>query len=508
MPSGRPKKQPTLDEMGDLLGTRLGSAAVNPSIHNYIPHEKQIIFHSSPKKGRLYIGGNRSGKTVGGIVEDVWRLLGTHPYQNVPQPPVRGRLVCTSYTEGVELVVIPELKKWIPPSALINGSWEQSYNSSRRLLTLANGSTMELMSYDQALNKFAGTSRHFTHFDEEPPKSVFTECKLRLLDTRGQWYITMTPVDGMTWVFDDLYNDPGINVDVIEIDTSENPHIDSDELEEVISDLSDDDRKARKEGKFVNIGGLVYKKFNREAHMLDVEKWGLPPKYGWTHYASLDHGYNNPTCWLFHAVSPKGLVITYDEIYQSETLIQDFARMIIERSGQPKRKFPDIFIGDPAIRQRNAQTGDSVQAAYARLGIPIALGNNDVNIGVEKMNKYLQTGMWRITSNCTNLINEMQRVRWKIYETAKMRQSHNVREEIHKYKDHAPDSARYFFSSMPILYLPNQVDSTIQDRNKILREALSPTTVYETNYDRQLNRMLPDEDTEWRTMDEHLGGIF
>ena len=51
------------------------------------------------------------------------------------------------------------------------------------------------MSSDQDLQKFAGTSRHFVHFDEEPPEPVYEECRARLVDTNGD--IGLSHPDGI-----------------------------------------------------------------------------------------------------------------------------------------------------------------------------------------------------------------------------------------------------------------------------------------------------------------------
>ena len=509
------KKELGLGELTDLFKEGLTRIVSRPSIHGYVPHEKQVEFHSAKDKGRLYIGGNRSGKTVGGIAEDVYRMRGQHPYQQVPPAPTKGRIVTVSYTEGIQMIIKPELAKWIPPSDLINGSWEDSYDSQLRTLTLSNGSTCELMSYDQKLEKFAGTSRHWIHFDEEPPKTIFNECKMRLVDTGGCWYITMTPVEGMTWIYDDVYLpglQPGGNIRVIIIDSAENPYISDSELEIALEGLDEAEVKARKQGKFVQMGGLVFKKFSAEKNLippLSVDQ--LRKISGWTHYASLDHGLNNPTAWLWHAVSPQGLIVTYDEIYKNETLINQFAREIHERNALEGRQAPQIYVGDPAIAQRNAQTGDSVQVTYTLAGIPIVLGNNNVAIGVEKMNRYLDTGKWLITENCPNLIRELQRVRWKVYENAKKRYENNLREEIHKKDDHAPDSARYFFSLMPDLYIPEEGENVehIVKANQTIKEHLRAVTPQvDSLYDRALTASLHRPPTEWQHIDEHMGGII
>ena len=509
-------QEKTLDVAG-IFQQKLRHAVTRPTVMNYVPHEKQLAFHKGMQQQKLYIGGNRSGKTVGGTVEDVYWLRGNHPYRRLPLGPgeaCRGRIVSVSFTEGVKEIIIPELKKWIVPSDLINGSWEDSYNANERKLTFANGAFCELMSYDQAVNKFAGTSRHFVHFDEEPPKAIFNECKLRLLDTGGSWWITMTPVEGMTWIYKDVYKGQMDNLLVIQISIDENPYVSTREKEVALSGLDENERKAREHGEFVQFTGLVYKSFDPNFHVIkhtpsDKEIGNM---HRWTQYVSMDHGLSNPSAWLWHAVSPKGLVITYDELYRNEWLVDEYAREIHRRNGQEGRRSPDIYVGDPAIKQRNAETGHSIQTAYSLRGIPIVLGNNDVRIGVNQVNEYLRAGRWFITQNCVKLIEELQTVRWKDYESAKKRYDNNAREEIHKKDDHAPDSARYFFSLMPNLRLPEQPIPE-ETMNKAVKEALSAITVPVGPY--YVDQRLLDDlksagrsRTEWNIQDEYMGGMY
>ena len=499
-------------EIREMIGMGLRRAVVRPTINSYEPHAKQIRLHSSVSKGRLYIGGNRSGKTVGGVTEDIYRLKGEHPFQRVPPAPIRGRVVTVSYIEGIEKIILPEFQKWVPPSLLKNGSWEDSYNKLERTLTLTNDSSCEFMSYDQKLEKFAGTSRHFVHFDEEPPKAIFNECKARLVDTGGPWYITMTPVEGMTWVYDDVYTPgllPGSNIDVIEIDMAENPYISDAEIEDFLSGLDADERKARGAGKFVQLGGTVFKHFTPD-HVIPASEFDLDRvKFGWTHYASMDHGLNAPTVWLWHAVSPQGVVITYDEIYNNELLVKDYAMMIHERNARPSRRAPDIYVGDPAIKQRNAVTGTSIQTEYAKLGIPIVLGNNDIKVGIDKMNTYLKENQWIITDNCPNLAREMKRVRWKVYASAKQRQENAPREEIARQHSHSPDSAKYLFSLLPDLYIPGEQDNRVGRLNGTVREIMGAVTTQVGPGIFDLNLGQPsNQSTEWTVIDEHMGGLF
>jgi len=460
-PRRRAQRELSPGEMLLQLSEKLSQQSREPNILAYKPHAKQELFHKSPAKRRLYIGGNRSGKTVGGITEDIFYMRGSSPYKRVPEAPTRGRIVSTDFSYGVQQVIIPKLKQWLPPSMLVNGSWEDSYSSEFKLLTLSNGSTVELMTYEQDPDKFAGTSRHWIHYDEEPPRPIYNECQARLIDTYGDAWLTMTPLEGMTWVYDDLYlagtenKDPGVFV--VEIDIHENPYLNPEAVEEYLKTVDPDERKAREKGHFITLGGKVFKNFSVAEHVippLTPQQIKAYWKYPW--FRSMDHGFNNPTAWLWHVALPDGTIITFSEHYARELTVTQHAEIVLARDAE-LGKVPDITLGDPATQQRQGVTGTSIAAEYALKGIYIAPGNNDVQIGVGKMQEYLKINpktnkpYWLITENCDNLIREMQRLRWRTYSSKKAIGEHNAQEEIHKKDDHACDSARYFFSSQPNL---------------------------------------------------------
>lgn len=458
-PQNKRRTNLTMSDMLVAMGMELERTAHSPNINAYKPHEKQIKFHGSPKKMRLYIGGNRSGKTTGGIVEDIWWLTRRHPYRRIPNRPIAGRIVCVDFLNGIEKIIKPQLKQWIPPSELRGGTWTSAYEAGTRTLYFENGSFVELMSYDQDIDKFAGTSRDFVHFDEEPPESIYTENKARLIDRKGSHWITMTPVEGMTWIYDEIYEkgkfgDPGI--DIIEVDMVENPYLDQEEVAAFLLGLSADEREARGSGKFVQMGGLVYKVFHPEIHVIEpIDPLKFKGK-NYKHYMSLDHGFNNPTSVHWHAVDTDNQVVTFDEHYESGRIIEYHAQVIHSKNSLHQR-VPDVSVCDPALAQRQAVTGTSIQTEYAIRGIGMVLGNNDIATGVAKINQYLSTPgptgrpCWQITKNCSNLIREIMRLRWETWGTRKQANLNNPHEKIHKKDDHACDECRYFFTLMPEL---------------------------------------------------------
>lgn len=434
------------------IASGLRNAVSRPNIYGYVPHEKQVSFHASGARGRLFIGGNRSGKTVGGATEAIWWLMGRHPYRVTPPAPVRGRCVSVDFLNGVEKIVRPEVARWVPASELKGGSWESAYNKELRTLTLENGSFLEFMSYDQELDKFAGTSRHFIWFDEEPPKDIFVENKLRLLDTGGDWWITMTPVEGMTWVYDDVYmaalTDPLIFV--VEVDTTENPNLNMGEIDIIMSGLSQDDINARVHGRFIQRGGLIYKMFS-EKNVIDPL---IPNQQEWMHFAMLDAGFNNPTAWLWAAVDRDQRMIVYDEHYKTGLVVQEHARFYHAKNMEHKI-IPSYNVGDPSIKNIDPITGTSVLIEYMDNGVPIILGNNDVKAGINRVatllgNENTPPRLF-ITRNCTHTLWEMQRYRWATWATKKHNFEKNAKEEPHKKDDHAMDSLRYGVASRPLM---------------------------------------------------------
>lgn len=501
-------KSKTLSPM-ELVSELLGKAGKQRNLNNYEPHIKQQEFHKSDKFCTLYLGGNRAGKTVAGVNEDTWRAMGRHPFKAVKPAPVSIRYVATDFPSGVEKVALPTFSQWLPVSMLINGAWSDSWSASKRRLTLTNGSFIEFMSNDQELDSFAGASRDVVHFDEEPDKAVFNENKMRLIDREGICYITMTPVEGMTWVYDDLYEmrDLDPNLLVIEVDMDDNPYLTAAGKAAALQGLSTDEKIARKQGRFVAQTGLIFRDFNPEHHVIPPVSLPIPP--GVKIYESMDHGFNNPTAWHWHAVFQDGSIVTFGEHYRNEwTVDQHVAAVKQKRRDLKLMGRIDLSVGDPAIAQRNGVTGNSIQTQYRLQGISIALANNDVLGGINKMNAYIRQRKWVITEDCPNLIREMRKYRWKTWESKRIASRNNVRDEPHKKDDHAVDDCRYLFSFMP--HLEPDSPSVSPDRswqNMEMIGARLPALLGKNGY-RFALPPVPKQSTEWTHIDEHLGGLF
>lgn len=439
-------------------------SVISPGIGAYRPHGNQEKFHRSDCKEKLYIGGNRSGKTVGGGTEAVMWLTGEHRFRNdIPRPPIRGRMVTVDIEDGIKKIAVPEIKRWLPSKYLRNGSWDESYDKQSRTLSLTNGSFLEFMSYEQEREKFQGTSRHFTWFDEEPPEAIFDECQMRLIDTDGSWWISMTPLIEMSWVKERIY-DTWVGGDrstyVLEVNTEDNPYIKIEALDRLTRNLPEEEKSTRRTGSFISHTGLVYAGSFSALYVddggcilddiiTDRSKWeDYRQHYG--HFCMIDHGYTNPTAILFGCFDNEGRIIIYDEIYETKNLVRENALLLQQRLETLGIR-PQYIIGDPSIQNTDPITGTSIQIEYAENGVHIALGNNNIRAGIARVQGRFAKRLLYITTRCSNTLRELNNYRWDRYASRKIENRRNNKEVPLKKNDHAMDALRYGVCSRPAL---------------------------------------------------------
>jgi phage terminase large subunit-like protein len=357
------------------------------------------------------------------------------------------------------------------------------------------------MSYDQDIDKFAGTSRHFVHFDEEPPKAIFTECLARLIDTDGMWWMTMTPLIDFSWTADDLYEPIKAGlidfITLFEASTHENIHIKSEAIEKLTFIMDEDERNARTSGSGYSETTLIYPEFGN--HIIppldfsDMDKWK-----GWKFFTSFDHGLRNPTAILFFAVGPDQEIIQFEEYYVTDRLVKENAEAYVELVSELGLEI-DYMVGDPSTKNTDPITGTSIRQEYGEHGVWYMLGNNDVRAGILRVKSALNDGRLKITSNCTNTIREARTYKWKKPVSSKVQARSNLLEEPVKRNDHAMDALRYAIMSLPETEKEER-ESMLERLREIMPEGFDFTrsvSSFETAH----------HSTPERVFDEHLGLI-
>ncbi len=415
------------------------------------------------------------------VAEMVYWATDTHPWLKRPDEWGTGALQLRCFVvdveKGVNQILLPKLRRYIPTSFLIDGDFDQSWNAKSLILTLENGTTIDFLTYGMGLEKMGGVPRHIIFFDEEPPQAIFTESLMRLIDFKGWWIIAATPVQGIGWTFDLLW-EPGqsdpenpITPGCFTLSAAKNPYLKTSEedFDVYAVGMDEEERMMRFEGQFVARSGLIFPEFHPDVNCVEIERYfsfGRVPA-GWRIYSSTDHGLNNPTAWLWHAVSPQGDIVTFAEHYQRNMLIEEHAAKVHEMEREIGRP-ADYRTGDPAMRQRNAVTGTNILQEYAKHGLFIGVEGvpHEVEIGLDIMRTYMKPRdvgslwghgrpKWVISYTCINLIKELKKLRYASYDSQKAAYDKNKQEIVHKKDDHAFDSARYFFTLMPALAPPD-----------------------------------------------------
>jgi len=437
----------------------------------YKPHEKQLAFHSSIKKNRWVFGGNRSGKTECGAVEAVWLARGIHPYKE-NRSDVSGWVVSLSnqvqrdVAQGKILNYInPD---WIVDVSMLSGKASNPKGGVIDYITIKNVlggvSRIGFKSCEAGRDKFQGTSLDFVWFDEEPPKDIYEECFMRVLDKNGEIFGTMTPLLGLTFIYHKIYLNESKDEEIwhTSMEWADNPHLDQNLIRKVSSTMSKDELASRRYGKFSSSKGLVYYEFDESVHV--IEPFNVPTD--WFDLISIDPGLNNPTSVHWYAVSPDGIVYVIDEHYVAGKDINFHANTIkgvCNRLGWPLERTGGYkALIDTAASQRTLSGTKSVVELFCERGIAVNPNvNKDIFAGIAKVKSYLMGdgngAKLFIFNNCVELIKEIKSYFWAMGDTPQ------------KKNDHALDELRYYIMHGPRGRTVSPIKNEIElDKEKLL----------------------------------------
>lgn len=414
-------------------------------------HKKQIAFHKCKKRNRWVFGGNRSGKTECGAVEVVYLACGNHPYKK--NKLTSGWVVSLSRQVQRD-VAQRKILEYLPASCIekivmVSGGQDSAENGIIDFILVRSQvggiSKIGFKSCDQGREKFQGTSLDYVWFDEEPPYDIYLECKMRVLDRCGQIFGTMTPLKGLTWVYNTIYlNDKNDNEIWYEtMEWADNPFLSKKEIESMTKSLPAEEIESRRYGKFMQNGGMVYSEFDENVHV--IEPFEVPME--WQDNISIDPGLHNPLSAHFYAVDYDGNVYVVAEHYQAQKTVEYHAEKIkeIARSLNWKTDSKGFLraIIDSAARQKTLASEKNVVELFYENGILVnPQVDKDMFAGISTVKSYLKTadGSTRlfIFKNCVNLIREIKNYWWGDGDLPI------------KKDDHALDELRYYLMTKPL----------------------------------------------------------
>lgn len=245
------------------------------------------------------------------------------------------------------------------------------------------------------------------YYFQEPPDEVFES----FADGRPKVFVKNITVD----IEEEVINIPCLVVVSVHWD---NPYLTKEQRADIEEYLTTDPEKYAMlaEGKFVKPTGTYFKEFTRQTHV--IEPFVIPST--WTRYRSLDYGLDMLAC-IWYAVSPQNKVYAYKELHESDLIISEAAKRILEINNN------DVIrstYAPPDLLSRTKDTGKSIWETFNEYGVRFDKSSNvrvqgwlavkealklqdtrDVITGeaIKEPNLY-------IFNNCTNLIKNLSAI--------------------------------------------------------------------------------------------------
>ena len=336
------------------------------------------------------------------------------------------------------------------------------YNSAERVFRFPNGSRIKLGYCDTLQDVYQYQGQEYavigleeaTHFTEEQMRFLTTCNRTTRKDFSPRMYYTCNPGNvGHAWVkrlfIDRLYAENENPDDYLFIPAriyDNKVLLDADpnyirQLEALPEEL----RRAHLDGDWDVHAGQYFREFSRDRHV--IEPFEIPS--WWRRFRSMDWGYNDPCCVLWHAVDGESRVYTYRELYVRETRAGEVAAMVLELSRGESISYtvasPDMWQKRGAVLSgAGGFEGETLAELFTSSGLSLTPADNSRVPGWNRVRDFLAVAPdgrpnWLCFSDCRNLIRQLPALQFD---------QHN-REDAADGDDHAPEALRYALMSRP-----------------------------------------------------------
>ena len=336
------------------------------------------------------------------------------------------------------------------------------YNSAERVFRFPNGSRIKLGYCDTMQDVYQYQGQEYavigleeaTHFTEEQMRFLTTCNRTTRKDFSPRMYYTCNPGNvGHAWVkrlfIDRLYAENENPNDYLFIpariyDNKVLLEADPNYIRQLEA-LPEELRRAHLDGDWDVHAGQYFREFSRDRHV--IEPFEIPS--WWRRFRSMDWGYNDPCCVLWHAVDGENRVYTYRELYVRETRAGEVAAMVLELSRGESISYtvasPDMWQKRGAVLSgAGGFEGETLAELFTSSGLSLTPADNSRVPGWNRVRDFLAVAPdgrpnWLCFSDCRNLIRQLPALQFD---------QHN-REDAADGDDHAPEALRYALMSRP-----------------------------------------------------------
>lgn len=403
-------------------------------------YPKHVSFFNAGKDfpQRIFMAGNRTGKTQAGAAEMTYHLTGLYPswWQGKRfSKPIRAwaasytgfktRDTCqyellgaynepgTGFIPRDRIVGEPKSKPGIP-----NGV------SSVEVRHVSGGiSYLEFKSYDQDVKGFVGTELDVIWLDEECPYLIYSECLIRTMTTDGIVYITFTPDKGLSETVLSFYED-GVHYEggkgfkhSTTVAWDDCPHLDEKAKEMLRQTIPPWQLSAKSKGIPIVGTGAIYP---ISEDSLIVEPFKIPDY--WPRAYGMDTGWSCTAAVWGAWDRDSDTVYLYTE-YKVENEKPPVHAAAIKARGE--------WMSGAADAAATNSDGKQYIQQYRELGLNLYLPDKSVEAGIFAVYNRMSSGRLKIFSTLNNWLSE-----YRLY-----RRDDNGK--IVKKNDHLMDATRY-----------------------------------------------------------------
>ena len=411
-----------LSKIETLLTKTLEKRKRTEALKHYRPYKKQVEFHATLTRERLFMAGNQLGKTLAGAAETAIHLTGQYPAWWTGHrfaKPITALAGSESYEltrDGIQrLLVGPPASEdewgtgYIPKSAIVDTTRRAGVSNALDSITVkhVSGGTSTLLfkAYEQGRGKWQANTVDYVWFDEEPPEDVYFEGITRTNATSGLITVTFTPLRGMSSVVARYLLEESPDRAVIRMTIEDADHYTPERRAQIIASYPPHEREARTKGVPSLGSGRI---FPVEESEITAKPFPIPKH--WPQITGIDFGWDHP-----FAACRLAWDRDTDTIYVIAEYRQREASPIIHSAAlRPWGDWIPVAWPHDGL-QHDKGSGDQLAAQYRAQGLNLTPeratfddGTNGVEAGVSDMLQRMQTGRWKVFSTCASWIEEFR----------------------------------------------------------------------------------------------------
>src|SRR3990172_3573060 len=270
-------------------------------------------------------------------------------------------------------------------------------------------------SYDQGAKKFMGYRLHWFWDDEEPPRDILSQQQRSCIATDGIGFLTYTPEEGATEVVHEVMHDPKPGWALITATWDDAPHMTPEKRYQKLMQYPPHEREMRSKGVPMVGTGLVWPVTEDQ---IRCDPFEIPRHF--SRVFGFDIGWDHPSALVCAAIDrDKDKVYIYDVYRVSKAVIPVISSAIKSRGQWVPVMWPhDGMKNDP-------RSGKPIADLYRHEGVNMhrdcftnppapgqkeGQGGNGVEVGLLEILTMMETGRFKVFSNCKEWFDE-----WRMY---------------------------------------------------------------------------------------------